>query len=258
MRIGCVVKHKRNCCVSEVHCTREESCAGADCYHQGISFFSKALWHEFAWHLPLAIVSVAVAMLALDLLFFVDQNKAILVAKSLFHSFHYLHLVFAATGTVVSSLRFRNSMLLSIVTGCLVPPIFCTLSDVILPFIGGNILGLTMKIHWCFWEHFLTVAPFIFVGIVNGLAVSRHHESGMAIYSIGFHTAHVFLSSMAAVLYLVSFGFKFCWQLYGIVFLFLILTVLVPCTLSDIIVPALFANTPKNPLDERMKKNEEN
>jgi len=64
-------------------------------------------------------------------------------------------------------------------------------------------------------------------------------------YSVGFHFFHIFISSMASVLYLVSFGFHNWWNQMGFVFLFMIFAVLIPCTLADIVTPMLFAKAKK-------------
>ena len=66
---------------------------------------------ELVHHLPYAIFSVAFALSMLSLLTFVARgfgdpvvtNKGF---KMLFHSFHFMHIVFAATGTLITFFRF--------------------------------------------------------------------------------------------------------------------------------------------------------
>ena len=100
-------------------------------------------------------------------------------------------------------------------------------------------VGLPMELHWCFWSHLGTVLPFLTVGVLNGLAIAHHQSSKHLFYSASSHFIHIFVSSMASVLYLVSFGFWNWWSSMGFVFLFLLFAVLVPCTLSDVVVPML-------------------
>jgi len=69
---------------------------------------------------------------------------------------------------------------------------FCTLSDALLPYIGGTMLGLPMHFHWCFLQHWTTVIPFLAVGILNGWAMSSHNPSRQVFYSVGFHFVHIF------------------------------------------------------------------
>ena len=201
---------------------------------------------EILCHLPYAIFSVAFAMICLSLLSCIPsatgQNN---LFYRLFHNFHYLHLLFAATGTMLTFRRFSHNVFLGIIVGFLVPTLFCTVSDAFLPYLGGKIVHLNMHFHWCFLKHLDTVFPFLAVGVLNGWVMSSHPTNLHLFYSLGFHFLHIFISSMASMLYLVSFGFSQWWAQMGFVFLFLIGAVLIPCTLSDIVVPMIFANFKK-------------
>lgn len=106
-------------------------------------------------------------------------------------------------------------------------------------------LQLPMEFHWCFISHIGTIIPFLAAGIINGWVMSMHEASTQVFYSIGFHFFHIFISSMASILYLVSFGFTDWWTQMGFVFIYMILVVLIPCTLADIVVPILFAQLKK-------------
>lgn len=207
------------------------------------------LSQELLCHLPYAIFSVAFGLIVLSCLQFITSGAAgtpaipVKAAKALFHSFHFLHLIFAATGTVLMFLRFSANTLAALVVGTLAPAIFCLLSDVILPYIGGRLLGVPMHLHICFISEYQNVVPFLIVGIINGFTMSKHAPSKHSFYSVSSHFIHILVSSMASLLYLVSHGF-IAWQSHmGIVFLFLLVAVLLPCTLSDVVVPMLFARS---------------
>lgn len=196
---------------------------------------------ELVCHLPFAVFSVALAMICLSLLSYLDMAHGVSLAYRLFHNFHYIHLVFAATGTVLVYFKYSKNIIAGILIGLLVPAFFCTISDAFLPFLGGKFVGLDMKFHWCFLSHLDVVLPFLLAGVINGWAMSTHKASSKLFYSITFHFVHIFVSSMAAILYLISFGFYEWWDRMGFVFIFLVLSVLIPCTMSDIVVPMLFA-----------------
>jgi integral membrane sensor domain MASE1 len=106
-----------------------------------------------------------------------------------------------------------------------------------------------MHFHWCFVSHLDVVLPFLLVGVFNGWAMSSHPTSSKLFYSVTFHFVHIFVSSMAAMLYLLSFGFYGWGDRMGFVFIFLIFAVLVPCTMSDIVVPMLFARIKPNKMN---------
>lgn len=205
-----------------------------------------AISHELMLHLPYAIFSVALALVLLSVFscFALWQADGVMThkgAKLLFHSFHFMHLVFAATGTVITYSRFSRGLMSTILVGALVPAFFCMTSDVFFPYIGGRLCGIDMSLHICFISELRNVLPFLGVGILNGLVMSRHHPSKQSFYSVFSHTIHILVSALAASFYLVSNGFV-RWDLQiGFVFLFLIVGVVVPCSMSDLVVPMSFA-----------------
>jgi len=178
-------------------------------------------------------------MILLGFLLHTKQDHHFL--HSLFHNFHYLHLVFAGTGTVLIFRKYSKSLLWAVVAGFIIPAIFCTLSDSILPYLGGWYLSLDMRFHWCFIEHLDKVLPFLTIGVLNGFVMSSHGKASQFLYSTGSHFAHILISSMASILYLASFGFSDFHQSIGFVFLYLIGCVLIPCSLADLVVPMMFA-----------------
>lgn len=210
-----------------------------------------ASWYtEIVCHAPYAIFSVALSLALVTFLSCFalgssDQQLVVRGAHLLFHSFHFLHIIFAATGTVITFFRFSQNLIRGVLVGIFAPMVFCTLSDVVLPYIGGSILGVHMHFHLCFVSELSNVIPFLFVGIVNGLLMSKYHESKQSLYSVFSHFIHIFISSLAATFYLVSHGFIEWYSQMGIIFLFLTLAVVVPCTLADIVVPMAFARAGK-------------
>lgn len=196
---------------------------------------------ELVCHLPFAVFSVALAMVILSFFSCLDISYVKSLTYRLFHNFHYLHIVFAATGTVLVYFKYSRNLVAGLSFGLLVPAFFCTISDAFLPYLGGKFVGLDMEFHWCFISHLDVILPFLLTGVINGWAMSSHPTSRKLFYSVSFHFVHIFVSSMAAMLYLISFGFYNWWEHMGFVFIFLVLAVLVPCTMSDIVVPMLFA-----------------
>lgn len=196
---------------------------------------------EILCHLPFAIFSVAIALICMSLVSVQSHSQMSWISYRLFHNFHYLHLLFAATGTVLIFKKYSNNNVLAIALGFVIPAFFCTISDAFLPYLGGRLINLDMRFHWCFLSHLDIVLPFLIGGIVNGYVMSSHPTSRRLIYSTGYHFIHIFVSAMAALLYLVSFGFYEWWDKLGFVFVFLIVVTVIPCTLSDIVVPMFFA-----------------
>lgn len=203
-----------------------------------------SLYGELICHFPYAVFSVAFSLLFLSLLTFFtpDMQAARKGFHVLFHAFHYMHIVFAATGTLIMFLRYSKNMLMALLVGIISPIIFCTLSDVILPYVAGQLLGVDMHLHLCFVSEWRNIVPFLIGGIINGFVMSMHHQGKQGLYSLFSHVAHITVSALASTFYLVSQRLFDWYAHFGMIFILLIIAVVVPCTLSDVVVPMSFAN----------------
>lgn len=212
--------------------------------HHGHHSLSKELLH----HLPYAIFSLAIGFVVLSILYFIGLSSPQGAGLSrgyhiLFHSFHYLHIVFATTGTFITFIRFSNRVFAGIILSLISPAIFCTLSDVALPALAGKVLGVSMHVHVCFFSlpDLMNVIPFMIVGVLNGLVLRRHSESSLSFFSVSSHFVHILISSLAALFYMVSYGFTAWPSMMGLLLFFLAIAVVIPCTISDVVVPMYFA-----------------
>lgn len=224
-----------------------------DHFHDHYHDHEHSLKSELFHHLPYAIFSVAFSLIILSFVTLglknIDTASAQQGALILFHSFHFMHIVFAATGTIITFRRFCKDLFATFLVGIWSPVLFCTLSDSILPYLGGRALGVSMSFHLCFLTELTNVLPFLFVGVLNGFVMSRHRAENQRVYSIFSHFVHIFVSSLASTFYLVAHGFMNWHADIGFVFLFIICAVVVPCTLSDVVVPMAYARMAQK--DER-------
>ncbi|MCK5040323.1 MAG: hypothetical protein KAR87_05125 [Candidatus Aenigmarchaeota archaeon] len=194
---------------------------------------------ELEAHLPYTIFSVAFGIILLGLLSFIsvllNADNFPKGAGLLFHVFHPMHMLFSATATTAMFWRHEKKLLKAVVIGFFGAVVVCGVSDIVIPFIAGTLLGVKMHLHICILEHPQIILPFLAVGIFTGLIVPKTTKS-----TIFSHSTHVFISSMASILYLISFGLTEWVHHIGAVFIFIILAVIVPCCTSDIIFPLLF------------------
>lgn len=218
-------------------------------HHEG---HEHSLMSELLCHFPYAVFSVALGLALLSLISVVslsqaDPRLARRTAHVLFHSFHFMHIVFAAVGTIITYMRFskRKSMVRAFFVGLLCPTVFCVLSDAVLPYIAGLVLGVNMHFHLCFYSELPNVLPFLLIGICTGLVMSRDHAAEKSLHAITSHMAHIFVSSLASTFYLVAHGFHNWYDSIGMVFLSMIVAVVIPCTLSDVAVPMIIARADK-------------
>jgi len=119
----------------------------------------------------------------------------------------------------------------------------CGISDIIIPYISGFLLGAHMHLHICIVEHPRLVLPFVFLGILMGfLAPGTLEKQEGVVFS---HSLHVLVSAIASILYLVSFGVTDWIHRIGVVLIYMVLAVVIPCCTSDIVFPLLFTSNEK-------------
>ncbi len=216
------------------------------CCHHGADFTS--ILNELICHFPYAVLSLAFALILLSILtasIYAQLLSASTLFYQLFHSCHFMHIVFAAAGTTATFFRYNRRWLTGIIVSAVTPAIFCVLSDIVLPCLGGKILGAPMRLHICFLHEYTNIPIFLLVGMLTGLVLTFHTDKSHTDSYITrwLHFGHILLSSLASLFYLVSHGFYHWANHMGLVYLMLIIAVVIPCTASDVIVPIILAKT---------------
>ncbi len=200
---------------------------------------------EFAHHLPYTIVGTLIAMggvwwIGVQQLNANGMPQLLEQSRALFHLFHPLHICLSAIATTALFWRHDRRLIRAVVVGVLGTTIPCGLSDYIFPYVGGRLLGQAMHFHVCVIEHPQLFFSFLLLGLLAGLW-AEERLVGSHLFS---HGAHIFVSSTASLLYLISFGFTgwmFDVRLVFPAFLVIVIAVWVPCCLSDIVVPVAAA-----------------
>ena len=204
---------------------------------------------EVMSHLPYAVFSVTFSLIALSVFSFVSIDKSSelvnIAFNQLFHSFHFMHIVFAASGSLLTFFRFSDNVFKGLFVGAITSSFFCMLSDIFIPYVGGLILGVDMHLHICFIYELANVLPFLVIGLITGLIMRKHQLEIRGVMSLWSHFTHIFISSLASSFYLVGNGFANWSPQIGPVFLVLLVAVLIPCSLSDIVIPMFFAKSGK-------------
>ena len=164
-----------------------------------------------------------------------DHDVFATPAGGLFHVFHPVHLLFSAVATTAMFWRYERRLWKAVITGFFGSVVVCSMSDIVFPYIGGLLLGAEMGFHVCLIDHPGLVLPFVFMGIAMGILAAEAVKASTVVS----HSAHVFTSSMASILYLVTYGLGGWTEHVGGVFLVVVVAVMVPCCISDIIFPLL-------------------
>jgi hypothetical protein len=161
-------------------------------------------------------------------------------AGASFHLFHPLHICLSAIATTSLSWRHDHRLVRAMGIGLVGTIVPCGLSDYLIPYAGGRLLGQTMDLHMCLIDHPQLFFPFLALGLLGGFW-AEERLTGSHLFS---HGAHVLVSSAASLLYLVSFGFM-GWmtdvRLVFPAFATIVVAVWVPCCISDIVIPTAAA-----------------
>lgn len=222
----------------------------------------KVFKDELQHHLPIATMSVAMAIMIVSFInvFFENGIVACTVADAhamaahvhdscnhasgmdvLFHSFHFIHILFATSGAMLTFYRYSNRKFLGLLLGTVSALVFCTFSDVLLPYVAGSLLGVNMELHICFSSELANVLPFLFIGLVNGVIMSKSEKFLSEENSLFLHFWHTFISALASIFYALGHGLPNYYDHFGLFFLLMVIAVVLPCTLSDVVAPILFA-----------------
>jgi hypothetical protein len=193
---------------------------------------------ELAYHLPYSIFGITLGLLSIGVLSFLAilmRATSLLPEASmeLFHVVHPAHVLISAVATTAMFYKHEKRVLKATAVGFFGSIAICGLSDIFFPFAGGMFLAADMHMHVCILENPGMIVPFALVGVVAGLLITKSMDKSTQ-YS---HSAHVFLSSAASILYLLGFGLTDWIHVVGAVFLITIAAVMIPCCASDIIFP---------------------
>ena len=189
----------------------------------------KRIAEELKEHAPFTALGAATGIIIIVVI--VSANVPSWISHTFFYTLHPIHVVLSAFTTTAMYMKYgRSRIWVSVLIGWTGSIGIATVSDVIIPYLGGTLLHVPMEFH----------IPFIEEWWINLLALA-----GIA---IGYwkqttripHYGHVLLSTWASLFYLTAFGIADWIPLLPFIFLFLFLAVWIPCCTSDIVYPLLF------------------
>lgn len=200
----------------------------------------KRIAYELSRHAPFTAFGAATGIIIMVAIHF--SNAPMGLSNTLFYTFHPIHVVLSAlVTTAMYKLHGKGKLWVAILIGYTGSIGIATLSDAVIPYLGGSLLHISMEFHAPFME--TTKMPFI--GIEKWKIVSSAAVIGIAIGcwrpTTKFpHAGHVLLSTWASLFNFTAFGIVNWIPLLPFIFLFLFLAVWIPCCLSDIVYPLLW------------------
>lgn len=200
----------------------------------------KRIAQELRRHAPFTALGALTGIIIMVIIVF--GNIPTQISQTAFYTLHPIHVVLSALVTTAMYTKYKKAKIWAAVligwTGSIG---IATMSDVLVPYMGGTLLHIDMDFHVPFVE----TSRIPVIGIEKWIVVNGAALLGSA---IGYwkqttkipHFGHVLLSTWASLFYFTSFGTANWLPLLPFVFLFLFLAVWIPCCLSDIVYPLLF------------------
>jgi len=195
---------------------------------------------ELKRHAPFTALGAATSIVIMVII--VLGNVSSGISHTLFYALHPIHVVLSALATTAMYMRYgRGKIWVAILIGWTGSIGIATISDAIIPYLGGTLLHVPME----FEVPFIEVTEMPVIGVEKWKVVNSAALVGIA---IGYwkqasripHFGHVLLSTWASLFYFTAFGIASWIPLLPFIFLFLFLAVWIPCCTSDIVYPLLF------------------
>ena len=191
---------------------------------------SDTILHELREHLPFTLVVSLVAGILVALVFLFDLGLDGFFIGA-FEVIHPLHVLVSAAATAGIFVKYKRSFVEGVLVGVVGAILIGSVSDVLLPFLAGNIFSLGTVFHLPLIEN-----PFLILGsaVVGGLV-----GISFGLFRLN-HYLHIFLSVFASLFYLLGFSSSVSVWVVLLLSLVVFLVVYVPCCVSDIVFPILF------------------
>ncbi|HEX76234.1 MAG TPA: hypothetical protein G4O12_06595 [Dehalococcoidia bacterium] len=195
---------------------------------------------ELGRHAPFTAFGAASGIIIMAIIVLASAPSG--VSETIFYTLHPVHVVLSALVTTALYKRYGGGKLwAAILIGYTGSVGIATLSDSIIPYLGGALLSIKMGFHVGFIEKWWLVNPLAFLGIAIGYLRPTTKFP---------HAGHVLLSTWASLFYFTAFGIAKWIPLLPFIFLFLFLAVWIPCCVSDIVYPLLFLRVDKHEANE--------
>lgn len=198
----------------------------------------KEILSELKRHLPFTLTSSIAAIILVSIFYLINKEFFISKVPNFFGIMHPAHVLVSAIATSAIYHKYKKSLLFSILIGIVGSITIGTLSDIVFPFLLGNLFSLNTHLHLPIIEETLLIIGVSFTGSLIGTKWNLSKPS---------HSLHVFLSIFASLFYILTFSIEINLLMFALILLIVFLAVYIPCCISDIVFPLIFV---KNKCDK--------
>ncbi len=190
----------------------------------------RLITNELKEHAPFTAFGAITGIAVMAIVVVADVSSGI--SQTIFYTLHPLHIVLSALATTAMYRKYGSRRVWAVLlVGYFGSIGIATLSDAVIPYLGGVLLGLEIEFEVPFIKEWWLINPAALTGIAIGYLRPTTKFP---------HAGHVLLSTWASLFYFAAFGILADWiPLFPFIFLFLFLAVWLPCCVSDIVFPLL-------------------
>ncbi len=188
---------------------------------------------ELKEHSPFTFLATLIAILLVAIIkFSFDKN----VPESFFNIAHPAHVFVSALVSAAIFYKYKKKVVPALLAGIGISIIIGTISDVLIPWLGGIAFNLDTILHIPLFEETFLIISTAIIGSILGITTKYTKEP---------HFLHVFLSVFASLFYLTNFSQNISYIGFLLMVLIIFIAVLIPCCISDVILPILLAKNKK-------------
>jgi hypothetical protein len=188
---------------------------------------AQAIIHELKHHLPFTATATLIAVLISLILIKIPNFNSELT----FGILHPIHILASAIVTSALFYCYKKNFFQAILIGVIGSIIIGSFSDIIFPWLGGTIFQFHPHFHLPIIEKPILILSASILGGIIGVSTKITKLP---------HFVHVFLSVFASLFYLLTFSTTINIGYFIIAFIIIFIAVIIPCCLSDIILPFIF------------------
>ncbi|MFH1287444.1 MAG: hypothetical protein ABII25_01945 [bacterium] len=200
----------------------------------------KKILKELKSHIPFTAFGAFTGIIIMVLF----QGLSPKISHNIFYTLHPIHILLSAFVTAsmyglhkCGRYKTKCNIWILLIIGYAGSVGIATLSDSIIPYFGEILLQMPNRgIHLGFIEKWWLINPLAILGIVIAYFIPATKFP---------HFVHVLLSTWASLFHIIMAGQILTWLSYIVIFFFLFLAVWIPCCVSDIVFPLLFAKESK-------------
>lgn len=188
----------------------------------------KKIITELKEHVPFTAAATAVAIIITA--FLLIKQNLILYAVSLFYLFHPLHIFFSSIVSTAIFYKYKKNIFLALTTGIIISILIGSISDIIFPYIGISLFKIPISFYLPAIENPLLIFSVALFGSITGVVARKTKFP---------HFIHVLISIFASLLYIFAYSTNFSLLTIFLIFIITLISVVIPCCLSDIVLPML-------------------